>query len=396
MILVDAFSKTYLAEDSTPFIYAMARDGFSAHIKPLFAFEGIEATIFTGMWPNVHDVWTEFRYIRGANHNRRASILANVTRIIDCLPDDTSRSMLRFAVERYLFSRTYKTPNLIPPPAMPYFEPSISRGITERNALDGVRTVFDLFRRKGLKFVFIEPWISGDSGVLNKVKRLAEQKQRFHFWYVKLNNLDHCGHRFGPIPSLFQDQLAKTDSHVEKVVTLLQKQNPELNVMILTDHGMSKVHGTVNILGGLKQLKSKIYQDYAAFVDSTMIRFWFFEEGARQEVCGFLSQMRSGHILNSKEKELLKIPSDPSYGEEIYALDEGFIFHPCFFHSRSPLKGMHGYAYPKTSEAVPMLIMNKEMKQISKFDGEINYTDIFSVLADSFCLESSENYSASG
>jgi len=385
MILVDAFPKTYFSQDLTPFIYSMSRDGFSTHIEPLFAFEGIETTMFTGMWPNVHNVWTEFRYACKTTRTKEDWLLEIRTRTMDLLPSDLLKSRLRFAVERYLFHRLYRTPNLIPASAMSYFEPSMPRGIIESNALDGVKTAFDFFRRGGIRFVFIEPWISGDSGVLGKVKKEVKANHKFPFWYIKLNNLDHLGHKFGPVPSMFRDGLAETDFYVEQVVTLLQKENPKLNVLVLTDHGMSKVNRSVDILQDLRQLKSRMYQDYVLFVDSTMVRFWFFDDRAKQEVCDFLSQTNFGHILNSKEKEFLKIPSDPRYGTLIYALDEGYVFHPCFFHSRSLMKGMHGYAYPRTSEAVPMLIMNAEMARRTILDEGIDYTKILPLLMNSLC-----------
>jgi len=184
------------------------------------------------------------------------------------------------------------------------------------------------------------------------------------------------GHKFGPEPSTFKDQLNKIDRYVEQVVTLLQKKMHRLKVLVLADHGMSKVRETVNILEDLHQLRSQLYEDYVIFADSTMLRFWFFTKKAVCEISDFLQEFRCGHILSTAEKKLLKIPLDPKYGEIIYAVDEGYLIHPSFFHSRSEVKGMHGYAYPKTSEAFPILIMNDEMAKAHPTNEKVKYIDI--------------------
>jgi len=266
--------------------------------------------------------------------------------------------------------------NLIPSAAMPYFETSQSKETVEKGAVGNVTTLFDVFRGMGVQYILIEPWIWGDKGVLDKAKNMINQNCRYNFWYLKFNHLDHLGHKFGPEPSMFKDQLTKIDKYVEQVVTLLQRKRHRLKVLILADHGMSKVRKTVNIIEGIHQLRSQMYKDYVAFLDSTMIRFWFFNEKANCEISDFLRQIKCGHTLTSKEKRLLKIPLDPKYGETIYAVDEGYVIHPSFFHSRSEVKGMHGYAYPKTPEAFPILIMNDEMAKTFPTNRKVKYIDI--------------------
>jgi len=72
----------------------------------------------------------------------------------------------------------------------------------------------------------------------------------------------------------------------------------------------------------------------------------------------------------------LRIPLNQEYGEIIYVVDEGYLIHPSFFHSRSEVKGMHGYAYPKTPEALPILIMNDEMTKTFPINKKYKYIDI--------------------
>ena len=376
MILVDAFSQVYFSNKYTPFLCTLAENGVSSTLDPLFVFRGIETTIFTGVWPSVHNVWTEFKLAQSTKNSKKDRLLQQIIRSLEVLPTDELRAKSRYFIERYLFKKFYKTLNLIPSTAMPYFETSQSKETVEKGAVGNVTTLFDVFRGMGVQYILIEPWIRGDKGVLNKAKKMINHCRRYGFWYLKFSHLDHLGHKFGPQPSTFKDQLTKIDKYVEQVVTLLQRKRHRLNVLVLADHGMSKVRKTINILEDLGQLRSQLYEDYVAFADSTMIRFWFFNEKAICEISDFLRQIKYGHILSTTEKKLLKIPLDPKYGEIIYVVDEGYLIHPSFFHSRSEVKGMHGYAYPKTPEASPILIMNEEMAKTLPTIKKVKYIDI--------------------
>jgi hypothetical protein len=86
--------------------------------------------------------------------------------------------------------------------------------------------------------------------------------------------------------------------------------------------------------------------------------------------------LKCGHVLSDEEKKSLHIPEDPQYGELFFVLDEGFVNHPSFFNQKSEAKGMHGYAYSKTPESRPILIMNGIETGKNSIDAEINYVDI--------------------
>jgi predicted AlkP superfamily pyrophosphatase or phosphodiesterase len=383
MILVDAFSQAYFSKSHTPFMFSLAESGFSSTLDPMFAYRGIDTTIFTGVWPNIHNVWTEFKIAENTRTGGKMRLMQASSRFVDVLPTDRSRAMGTYFLQRYFFNEFYKTPHSMPAAALPYFESSQLKETFEPGAVNELLTIFDVFRAKGVEYVCVEPWLRGDKGVLDKTKDRINRNSSSDFWYVKFSNLDHLGHRFGPDPSMFEKQLIKIDEYVEEVVTLLRKKCQNLNVLVVGDHGMSKVHYSVNILEELRKMQSQIYEDYVAFADSTMIRFWFFNERATKEICEFIRHIRCGHVLSATEKELLKIPMDPSFGEAIFVLDEGYVVHPSFFNSKSRVKGMHGYAYPKTAEAFPVIIVNGEMAISLPMNDRLKFTDIAHLILQS-------------
>jgi hypothetical protein len=107
------------------------------------------------------------------------------------------------------------------------------------------------------------------------------------------------------------------------------------------------------------------------------------KEKAKQEICSHLGQIRCGHIVTKPEKNPLKMPLDTKYGEIIFVVDEGCVLHPCFFHSKSLVNGMHGYAYPKTAEALPIMVMNREITNNFQISKQVVYTDIARLILNS-------------
>ena len=385
MILVDAFSAKYLSREYMPFVFSLGEEGFSTTVKPMFAFKGIETTIFTGMWPDRHGVWTEMSFNGGCNSSRISTIFKTIVRLSDMIHNDKIRKLTRIGGEILFGGTTSRlTPNIIPAEALSYFEPSQKKAIYEEGSIDSIPTFFDILRGNKINFAFIEPpFLTGDEGIIDKVKGF-ESKERTQFWYVKFNKLDKEGHIHGPNPTQFKESLRRIDGYVEQLVREVTALG-DINILICTDHGMSKVSKYVDILQGLQYLRARMYKDYITFLDSTIARFWFFDKTVKGEIEEYLNSLASGHILSSQERKALRIPDDVRNGEMIYVMDEGQVIYPDFWSGTRVVKGMHGYAYSKTEEASPVLIANGSMAQYCD-KVPVHYTDIFSLLINSLGL----------
>ena len=387
MICIDAFSQTYLSKEDTPFMHDMASNGVRTVIDPLFAFRGIETTMFTGVWPEVHGTWTEIclRQDRAAAYNSLAKLMV---RFLDFVASDKIRKIGRIAIQRLVERSSIRlTPNLIPAEAVEYFESSQKRAIFESGSASAIPTIFDLLREKDVKFAFIEPPIlTGDRGVVSKVANLAKSEEDIKLWYLKFGKPDKVGHEFGPHPQHFNTILRQTDSYVREVIGILEERYGELNIMILADHGMSSVTRHHDLLLDLKSLKAELYKDYIVFLDSTMARFWFLDEESRIEVRTLLNSLDFGHVLSNEEMKKLHIPLQRRYGDLIFAVGEGKMIYPDFWSGTRKAKGMHGYAFPSSDESLPILIANKQLSSICKCDGLMTYLDVFSILRNSLSV----------
>jgi len=393
MILIDGFSSSYLSKKSAPFLYDVAREGFSCQIRPAFAFRGIETTIFTGLWPEKHGTWTEFSLRQNHEFDKYdGNIFLKFIRITDSIPHDRLRLALRYLINEYFARNPFNAAsNLIPANMLSHFELSQKKNIFEEKALSNALTLFDVFREKAVPYILMSPpFIMTDKEIIRNTIQMSKNEYKYNFLFMKLSSLDPAGHEHGPNSLAIKEYVEQIDSNIELVLNNIRKVDKGVRLLVLSDHGMSRVDRSIDILSILKELQSRINKDYVVFLDSTIARFWFHNQKAKREISNVLVKINDGHILSEEEKRNLKLPLDKKYGETIFAINEGCVIHPDFFHRLQRVNGMHGYAYTKTDEGTPMLIINKDMTQFSSHDRRpFCFTDIFPLILSSLDLDRS-------
>jgi hypothetical protein len=179
--------------------------------------------------------------------------------------------------------------------------------------------------------------------------------------------LDKLGHKFGPINGNVNGGVRLIDHLTEDVIRAADKAGIN-KVLVIADHGMSQVSHAIDIQASLRNILPDLAKKWIMFVDSTMVRFWFIEDEVRlaNEVMRILEKLQCGRIITDDDSSRLRLPKDPAHGQLTYALDEGWVFQPDFWHRGSqPLKGMHGYAFPRTVDANPILVANDEMAKLA-------------------------------
>ena len=77
--------------------------------------------------------------------------------------------------------------------------------------------------------------------------------------------------------------------------------NGRLYLLVTTDHGMTQVHSRFDLVCKVEALALKQPSDYLSVYDSTMARFWFFNENARQVITSALRRIPQGRILSEAE-----------------------------------------------------------------------------------------------
>ena len=100
-------------------------------------------------------------------------------------------------------------------------------------------------------------------------------------------------------------------------------------------------------------------QDYAVVYDSTMARFWFFNDRARWLVSECLKGIPEGRVIEDEELARLgALFPDRYFGELIFLVQEGVLITPSHMGAR-PIRGMHGY-HPGDRHSYAALCTNQE------------------------------------
>jgi predicted AlkP superfamily pyrophosphatase or phosphodiesterase len=388
MILIDAFSINYLSKKNTPFLSSLQRAGRMYRLESLFAFRGIEATIFTGRYPEDHRVWTELCLKqtedcrKGTIKGIKNGIVKRTIKLVDHVPSDRVIRNYRYIVQKYLLHEGPFVWNCVPVNLLGLFELAQSKPVYEAGAIGEYPTLFDVMRRNNVKFNYLAPPRVRTGHVLGKIARTLEKDPDYDFWYFKLDLLDPVGHAYGPRSDQLRHALKVIDEQIKRIFTAFTNEMNDVHFIVLSDHGMSSVNHHFNILAALKKLPLKMGEDYAVFIDSTMARFWFSNERSRDVINNALSTIACGNILSAEdfnEKHLGIVEN--RYGELVFGLKEHWVFHPDFFHKYQMQRGMHGYADTRDS---PMILVYPHEEDHALTRPEAQMVDIMPTVCSIF------------
>lgn len=383
LIFLDAFSSNFIDPDNTPFLFSLAKMNRVRKITHLPAYDGIGASIFSSTWPEDNNVWTN--YIRTKSKKKDSLLYRLGLFISDIIPND------RLAWDiRYFFIRLLKmkipTPNLIPKKFVPYFESKLSKSFFEENAIENFPTIFDILRKNNIDFKVINtPILRGDEFVINKTIKYIQEKNISHLTYLKLGSLDTLGHIYGPDSNIIRERINYFDKSLNQIINLAIKSDKNIHFIIFSDHGMVPVTKRINIIEKLKNFSLILEKDIIFFIDSTMARFWITNENTKKRLVEFLKTIEGGHLLTDAELKKGKLPiKKEEYGDVIFALYEGYVFSPDFFHRYTKMKGMHGYYSSKYDS--PIFIYHSMDSKIKIMD-TIEFIDIMPTVLCHFDID---------
>lgn len=229
----------------------------------------------------------------------------------------------------------------IPVQLLPYFSLSETAYTDEPNLFFPHMTIFDRLREQGENWSWIGyPTHIGSTDTILQAYRTHPATD---VAYLHFSELDWIGHRHGPNSIEITNALKHMDNALQEL--LEEPISSGSRLILFGDHGMVDVTYQLDLWSHLRELPLHCPNDYLFFLDSTQARFWFFSEGAEQQIRGLLSSLSGGHILDSTERQELHVNfPGREYGDLIFAIDGSGIIHPSFFSREgSGPKGMHGY-----------------------------------------------------
>ena len=224
------------------------------------------------------------------------------------------------------------------------------------NGMENIANLHDTLNSRGVNF-HISDWHLNDQENYLAAERAIENGKNFLFVYTaSLDGLLHD--KIMDIPAI----RTKLDEIREQIESLYQKATQhcdDVHFTIISDHGMTPLAGTVDIMKEMEGCGLVFGKDYGACYDSTMARFYYLNEKAKPVITE-LMQKFPGHFL-SKEDEIKYgiYRTDRAFGDAIFLLDAGIQIVPSDMGGK-PLNGMHGFI-PENEHSYAVLLSNSPL-----------------------------------
>jgi hypothetical protein len=216
--------------------------------------------------------------------------------------------------------------------------------------------ISDFLETKGIAHHISDP---NRSETENFDAMLADvQTGRIDFGFVYAAELDGLLHRAGNLSPEISPKLRAYEARIRQLLDAAHGQYEEVRLYIFSDHGMANCDTLLDLQARIGPLPLHMGRDYAVVYDSTMARFWYFNERARNLVTETLRTIPEGRILPDTELERLHcLFPDRHFGELIFLLREGVLIVPSDMGER-PIRAMHGY-HPEEKHSYAALLTNQ-------------------------------------
>jgi len=232
----------------------------------------------------------------------------------------------------------------VSPRLMPYFNWVEKRNIYDRGGITGAPSIFDQLSERKIPHRIYTYHHAKDAEILTQAERDV-RAGNVPFLFLYLSEMDMFLHMNCNEPERIQERLRWYEQGLRKVFQAAREMDPNATLAITSDHGMTPVCQQYDLVQDIVSLKLRMPEDYLVVYDSTMARFWFFNDEARRKIVQALRGLPCGHILSEQElREWGVLFEDQRYGEIIYLLHSGWLIsHSDFNGPGWKPAGMHGY-----------------------------------------------------
>jgi type I phosphodiesterase/nucleotide pyrophosphatase len=318
---------------------------------------GAIPTILTGVFPAQHGHWNLFYYDPERSPFRWLRHFQFLPKFM--LDHRLTRKVLK-EIGRRILGLGHMFECCVSPSLLPYFNWVEKRDLHTCGAISGAPSIFDTLSRDGVPYRVYSDHLSTDKKVLEHAQRDLQNCTAW-FYFLYLREVDGFLHEHCNEDLRLTEKLAWYAAELRKLFDAALKLDPQANFTIISDHGMTPVRQHYDLIQQVESLGFTMPLDYLAVYDSTMARFWFFNERARHEVVSLLNTLPCGRVLPDKELELMGVLfPDRRYGEVVMLLDPGWLLSRSDFNGPQWVPvGMHGY-HPADPYSDAVLLSNHE------------------------------------
>jgi hypothetical protein len=310
-------------------------------------------SILSGRWPSDHRNWCYFVYDPPNSPFRDLRHLRWLPRAL------TSRRFFRHRLSRilkvHLKFRGYFDLYNIPFEYISMFDFSEKKNPLQPGGLNQGPNIFDYMQERGIAWHVSNPKVGERQNLDSLLSDIRSESIDFGFLYWP--DLDGVLHRVGNTSPEVPVKLSSYEPWLDELMACAHEHYEEVQLTIFSDHGMANCDRLIDLRARIDPLGLKMGADYAVVYDSTMARFWFFNERARSLVTECLGTVTEGRILADRELENLgTLFADRYFGELIFLVDEGVLIVPSHMGER-PIRAMHGY-HPDAAHSYASMLTN--------------------------------------
>jgi len=311
-------------------------------------------SIVSGHWPVEHRNWCYFVYDPANSPFQWLRCLRWLPTVL------TSRRRFRWwlskAVKARLKFKGYFDLYNIPFRHISLYDFTEKKSPLQPAGMNRGANIFDFLQIRDIAYHVSDPRKSESENLENLIAELKTEQLDFAFAY--LPEMDGLLHRVGNDSLEVPKKLEAYELWIERLLETAQEHYESVRLYIFSDHGMANCDEHLDLRARIESLPLKMGKDYAVVYDSTMARFWFFNEPARTTISQELNSVAQGRILPDSElDELHCLFPDRYFGELIFLAKEGVLIVPSHMGER-PIRAMHGY-HPRDPHSYAALLSNQ-------------------------------------
>jgi len=330
---------------------------FAPHRRKLDSVFGYSSacvpSILSGRWPDEHRNWCYFV------HDPKNSPF-KILRPLRWLPKSvTSRRIFRRwltkLVKAHLGFRGYFDLYNIPFRHISLFDFTEKKSPLRPGGMNRGTNISDYLIERNIRHHISAPEQNETDNLAALIADIESETIDFAFLYWA--GLDGLLHRVGNRSPHIGAKLRMYERWMEQLLAAAHEHYAEVRLYVFSDHGMANCDELLDLRAKIDALPLRMKRDYAVVYDSTMARFWFFNDRARKLIPEALQKVPQGRIIPDAElAEMRALFTDRYFGELIFLVKEGVLIVPSHMGER-PIRGMHGY-HPTDKHSYAALLSN--------------------------------------
>ena len=259
---------------------------------------------------------------------------------------------------------------------LPYFDYSEKKDLFISGGIGGVKNLADFFTERKIPH-HISNWRLSEEENISALKTDV-QKGEIEFAFLYTAAMDALLHDQTKDGEKIIRKLEWYESQIREILGLCSKQYKNVIFNVISDHGMTTHTSSIDLISPIENLPLTFGKDYVAAYDSTMARFWYLNDEAKELIQAECTKAGNGHFLSNDEKKRWGINfEDHKYGDDFFLCAPGVQIVPSDMGPEA-VPGMHGYS-PDDPDSDAAFLSNCEPAEKPTWVG-----DFFRVMTEPF------------